>query len=158
KALLSAFGFDVPAGGVVLSSKTIILSLGAGIAITLVSALSPARKAGKVPPVAALQDVATGGTGYGSKQRIIVGCGMLGLGVACLGYGLISTPSNALLVVGVGVLFVFFGVSVLGRTVALPLSRFIGWPLPRLRGICGQLARARTRYAIPNEPRQLRRR
>ncbi|HEX7521989.1 MAG TPA: FtsX-like permease family protein [Acidimicrobiia bacterium] len=141
KALLSAFGFDVPAGGVVLTAGTIVFSLAVGIGITLLSAVSPARKAGKVPPVAALRDVAIGSTGYGSKQRIIVGCGILVLGGVCLADGLIETPSNALLVVGVGVLLVFFGVSVLGRTIALPLSQFIGWPLPRLRGICGHLAR-----------------
>jgi putative ABC transport system permease protein len=141
KALLSAFGFDVPAGGVVLTAGTIIVSLVVGIGITLLSALSPARKAGKVPPVAAMRDVAVGSTGYGSMQRIIVGCLILALGFVSLAYGLISTPDNALLVVGVGVLLVFFGVSVLGRTVALPLSRFIGWPLPRVRGITGQLAR-----------------
>ncbi|HEY7071425.1 MAG TPA: ABC transporter permease, partial [Acidimicrobiales bacterium] len=40
-----------------------------------------------------------------------------------------------------GVLAVFFGVSVLGRTVALPLSRVIGLALPRLRGIAGNMAR-----------------
>ena len=38
KALLSAFGFDVPAGGVVLTAGTIVLSLAVGIGITLVSA------------------------------------------------------------------------------------------------------------------------
>jgi len=141
KALLSAFGFDVPAGGVVLTSGTIIISLVVGVGITVVSAVSPARKAGKVPPIAALRDVAIGSTGYGSKQRIIVGSGILVLGGLSLAYGLISAPSNALVVVGAGVLLVFFGVSVLGRTIALPLSRLIGSPLPRLRGICGQLAR-----------------
>ena len=40
-----------------------------------------------------------------------------------------------------GALLVFFGVSVLGRTIALPLSRAIGSPLPRLRGVTGELAR-----------------
>src|SRR5207245_496376 len=42
---------------------------------------------------------------------------------------------------GVGALLVFFGVSVLGRTVSLPLSRAVGAPLPRLRGVTGKLAR-----------------
>jgi len=36
---------------------------------------------------------------------------------------------------------VFFGVSVLGRTVSLPLSRAVGAPLSRLRGVTGKLAR-----------------
>jgi putative ABC transport system permease protein len=40
-----------------------------------------------------------------------------------------------------GALLVFVGVSILGRTVALPLSRWIGAPLVRLRGITGELAR-----------------
>jgi putative ABC transport system permease protein len=54
---------------------------------------------------------------------------------------LLGDPGNALAIVGLGVLLVFFGVAALGRTVALPLSRVIGLPLPRLRGIAGQLAR-----------------
>ena len=41
-------------------------------------------------------------------------------------------------------LLVFFGVSVLGRTVSLPLSRVIGAPLLWLRGIAGKLARENT--------------
>jgi putative ABC transport system permease protein len=141
KALLAAFGFDVPAGGVVLTGTTVLVALAAGVIVTLVAALSPARKAGKVPPIAAMRDVAVGSSGYGSKQRIIVGLLVLGLGVAALAYGLLGSPDNALPLVGLAVLLVFFGVTVLGRTVALPLSRFIGWPLPATRGIRGQLAR-----------------
>ena len=45
------------------------------------------------------------------------------------------------MVVGGGALLVFFGVSVLDRTVSLPLSRAIGAPLPWLRGVTGKLAR-----------------
>src|SRR5262249_1517223 len=48
------------------------------------------------------------------------------------------------LVVGIGVLLVFLGVSVLGRTIALPLSRAIGAPLPRIKGGTGTLARENT--------------
>jgi putative ABC transport system permease protein len=36
---------------------------------------------------------------------------------------------------------VFFGVAGLGPVFARPVSRFIGWPLPRLRGVAGTLAR-----------------
>jgi putative ABC transport system permease protein len=79
--------------------------------------------------------------GYGSKQRILVGIGLLALGVGILSYGLFGSPDNALSLVGAGALTVFFGVAALGRTVSLPMSRALGWPLPRLRGITGQLAR-----------------
>jgi putative ABC transport system permease protein len=141
KALLAGFGFELPGSGVVLTAQTVIISIVVGVVITLVAALSPARKAGRVPPVAAMRDVAVGSTGYGSKLRIAVGVVMLGLGVASLLGGLFGGGGSALALVGLGVLLVFFGVSVLGRTVALPLSRAIGALLPRLRGITGNLAR-----------------
>ena len=141
KALLAGFGIDIPAGGIVFSVRTVIVSMGVGMLITLVAALSPARKAAKVPPVAAMRDVAAGTGGYGSKERIIVGIGVLSLGVVALLAGLFGGGSSALPLVGLGALLVFFGVAVLGRTVALPLSRLIGSPLPRGRGIAGALAR-----------------
>jgi putative ABC transport system permease protein len=141
KALLAAFGFELPGGGIVLTVNTVIISLVAGVGVTVVAAISPARRAGKVPPVAAMREVAVGSTGYGSRQRIVVGGALLVLGGAALGYGLFGSPGSPILVVGAGVLLVFFGVAALGRTVALPLSRSIGWPLPRLFGIRGRLAR-----------------
>ena len=157
KALLAAFGFELPSGGVVLTANTIIISIIAGVGVTLVAAISPARKAGKVPPVAAMREVAVGSTGYGSKQRIIVGCALLVLGGAALALGLFGSSDNPVPLVGGGVLLVFFAVATLGRTVALPLSRFIGWPLPRLFGIRGS-SLARTRCAIRSvRPRPRRR-
>ena len=82
-----------------------------------------------------------GSTGYGSKQRVLVGTAILALGVAALFTGLFGSVGHRMLVVGAGALLVFFGVSVLGRTVSLPLSRTVGAPLPRLRGVTGKLAR-----------------
>ncbi|HET6774441.1 MAG TPA: FtsX-like permease family protein [Acidimicrobiales bacterium] len=140
KVLLDAFGISLPAGGIVVTSSTIVTGLVAGVVVTLVAAISPARKAGKVPPVAAMRDVAVSSTGYGSKQRVIVGLVILLAGVGALLYGLFGNVDNALPVVGLGALITLFAVTVLGRTVSLPLSRVISWPLARLRGITGGLA------------------
>jgi len=144
KALLGVLGFGLPASGLVVSARTVILSLVVGIGITLVAAISPARKAAKVPPVAAMQEATVGSTGYGSRQRIVVGIAILAAGVAALFTGLFGHVSNAFLIVGAGVLLVFLAVSVLGRTIALPLSRAIGAPLPRVKGVTGTLARENT--------------
>jgi hypothetical protein len=144
KALLSAFGLTLPAGGLVVNARTVVVSLVIGIGVTLIAAISPARKAAKVPPIAAMQEATVGSTGYGSKQRVVVGLTILALGVAALFTGLFGHVSSALLVVGLGVLLVFLGVSVLGRTIALPLSRAIGAPLPRVKGVTGTLARENT--------------
>ena len=144
EALLSAFGLKLPSGSLVLNARTVILSLLLGIGVTLVAAVSPARKAAKVPPIAAMQEATAGSTGYGSKQRVVVGITILALGVAALFTGLFGHVSNAFAIVGAGVLLVFLGVSVLGRTIALPLSRAIGAPLPRVKGVTGTLARENT--------------
>ncbi|HLY84191.1 MAG TPA: FtsX-like permease family protein, partial [Acidimicrobiales bacterium] len=141
KALLGALGIDIPAGGVVFAARTVVVALVAGTGVTVVAALSPARKAAKVAPIAAMQGGVATSTGYGSKQRIFVGIGVLGLGVAALFAGLLGHLKSPVLIVGLGAMLVFFAVAILGRTVSLPLSRALGAPLPRLRGMAGILAR-----------------
>ena len=141
KALLAAVGIPVPGTGVVFKTSTVVISLAVGIGVTMLAALSPARKAARVPPIAAMQQGLVGSTGYGSRQRIYVGCGLLALGLGALVTGLFGSVGQAFALVGMGALLVFFGVSVLGRTIALPLSRAIGSPLPKLRGVTGELAR-----------------
>ena len=141
KALLNGLGVGVPGGGIVFSARTVVVAGLAGLAVTVVAAVSPARKAAKVPPVAAMHEVAAGSTGYGSKERVMVGAAILALGIAALFTGLFTHVASQIAIVGAGALLVFFGVSVLGRTVSLPLSRAVGAPLPWLRGVTGQLAR-----------------
>jgi putative ABC transport system permease protein len=144
KAVLGVLGFGLPGGSLVLSPRTVVVSVLLGLGVTVVAAISPARKAAKVPPVAAMQQASVGSTGYGSKQRIVVGLALLAVGIAVLFYGLFGHPARAFLITGAGILLVFFGVTTLGRTIALPLSRAIGAPLPRIKGVTGTLARENT--------------
>ena len=141
KALLSAVGFGIPAGGIVFLPRTAVISLLTGVGVTLAAAFAPARQAGKVPPVAAMREVTSGDSGRTSLRRLIVGVGLSVAGVIALLVGLFAHLSNALALVGVGALVIFLGVSVLGRVLAVPLSRMIGWPLPHLTGVSGLLAR-----------------
>jgi putative ABC transport system permease protein len=138
KELLDAFGFDIPAGAPVVSARTVIVSLLVGSVVTLISAVVPARKASRVPPVAAMRDVAIEERPQ-SGRRILIGFAITGLGVASLFAGLFG--GAGIQFVGLGALIVFIGVFVLGPVVARPLSEAIGWPLPKLRGITGTLAR-----------------
>jgi putative ABC transport system permease protein len=138
KALLSGMGIDIPAGGVVLSNATIITSLVAGLGVSVVSAFFPARKGAKVPPIAAMRDVNVDDSG-GSRRRMVSGIVVTGLGVAAMALGLFGGAGLALL--GLGVPLVFIGVAVLGPVLARPFSRLLGWPLPRIKGTAGTLAR-----------------
>jgi putative ABC transport system permease protein len=141
KALLTAVGLDIPTTSLVFTPTTAVISVAVGVGITVLAALSPARKAAKVAPVAAMQEGVVGSTGYGSKQRVFVGAAVLSLGLTALLIGLFRDVEQPVAIVGAGALLVFFGVSILGRTISLPLSRALGAPLPRLRGITGELAR-----------------
>ena len=138
KAVLDAFGFDIPAGGTVVSAQTVIVALVVGTGVTIISAIVPARKASRVPPVAAMRDVATEGRPH-SGRRVLIGLATTLLGVLALFAGLFA--DQGIQFVGLGAFIVFIGVFVLGPAVARPLSDWIGWPAARLRGITGTLAR-----------------
>ena len=138
KALLGAFGFDIPAGGTVVSVRTVIVALVVGSVVTLASAIVPARKASGVPPIAAMRDVAIEDRPQ-SGRRVLIGFGITVLGVLALFAGLFG--GSGIQFVGLGAFIVFIGVFVLGPVIARPASGFIGWPIRRLRGITGALAR-----------------
>jgi putative ABC transport system permease protein len=141
KSLMAAIGIEIPAAGVVISPRSMLIAFCTGLIVTVLSAISPARKAAKVSPIAAMQLGVAGSSGYGSKQRILVGLAVSVAGIATLLLGLFGDVPRQVQLIGLGALLVFFGVSILGRTIALPLSRGIGWPLARARGVTGELAR-----------------
>jgi putative ABC transport system permease protein len=140
KAVLAAFGVDIPAGGVVLGANTVLTALVAGVGVSVASAFFPARRAAKVPPVAALRDFAVETPG-GSRRRTVIGALITALGGALLLQGLFGSGGNKPASVGLGATVVFFGVAALGPVFARPAARLIGAPLPRLRGMPGALAR-----------------
>ncbi|HEY6532963.1 MAG TPA: ABC transporter permease, partial [Acidimicrobiales bacterium] len=138
KTLLSGMGIDFPSGTVVLGSGTIIASLVAGLGVSVASAVFPARKAAKIPPVAAMRDVAVD-TSARSGTRTIVGTAVTVLGAAAMALGLFGGGGVA--PVGLGALVVFIGVAILGPVLARPFSRVLGAPVAHLRGVSGSLAR-----------------
>ena len=140
KVMLTTMGIDIPAGGIVLTSSTVVISLIAGLGVSIASALLPARRASRVAPVAAMRDVAVDSSGS-SRRRAVIGTVVTGLGGASIAQGLFAGGDAALMAVGLGVALVFLGVAVLGPILARPLSRVLGSPLPHLKGMSGTLAR-----------------
>ena len=141
EALLDAVGMDIPAGGLVFAPRTAVVSVLVGVGVTLAAAVGPARRAARVSPIEAMAARTAGTAGTGSRRRIAFGATLLAAGVGTLMTGLGAQVSHRASWVGVGVLAVFFAVAVLGGTISLPLSRAIGAPIARLRGITGELAR-----------------
>ncbi|HTZ43009.1 MAG TPA: FtsX-like permease family protein [Jatrophihabitans sp.] len=140
RQLLIAFGIDIPSSGLLVSGRTVAVSLLAGIVITLLAAFQPARKAGRVAPVAALRET-TASEEPRRLRRTVSGGAVLAIGCAALLTGLFVHLSNRIGLVGVGAAVTFLGVAILGPLIARPLSRLLGAPLAR-RGPIGQLARS----------------
>ena len=75
-----------------------------------------------------------------SRTRIVLGLLVTLFGAGLLALGLFGNGSNGLAQVGLGIGVVFLGVAVLGPTIAAPLSRLIGAPIRKVKGITGALA------------------
>src|SRR5690606_37742708 len=112
--LLKSFGLDLPGANVIVEPTVAVQAVFVGLAITAVAAITPAIRATRVPPIAALRDVAIDSSGA-SKIRA-------GLGVAMLAFGIFSilpafaseVSSDDLPQVGIGLALIVITVLVLG--------------------------------------------
>jgi putative ABC transport system permease protein len=137
EALLKGFGITLPSGSLVFEGRTIIVALLVGVGVTVVSAVGPARRAVRIPPVAALADYRAEEE-ESSRRRIVVGSVVALLGIASLAFGL---TEPAIELVGLGAFAIFIGIGMLAPVVARPMASVIGRPLARLFGIAGKLGR-----------------
>ncbi|MEA3055297.1 MAG: putative transport system permease protein [Actinomycetota bacterium] len=137
KALLDALSLEVPAGGTVISFGTVLTSFLVGTIVTVTSAFFPAWRAARVPPIAAMRDVAIDRSAA-SRRRAIFGVVTLVLGIVVLTLGVTGGGVGP---TGLGVLGVFIAITALGPVIATPIARTIGSPLPRFKGMTGTLAR-----------------
>lgn len=137
RAVMGAFGFEVPTASLVVKPSTFIISVGLGVVVTFLASLLPARRAARIPPIAALRESQTESRQLG--RRTAIGVVVSALGAVVLLFGLFG--SAGIQAVGAGVFGLFIGVAVLGPVIARPMGRMLGAPLPRWRGMPGRLAR-----------------
>ncbi|HZM32417.1 MAG TPA: FtsX-like permease family protein [Acidimicrobiales bacterium] len=134
--LLSSF-LQLPDSSLAILPRSVLIALAVGIVVTLLSALIPAWRASRVPPLAAMRDVAVD-TSARSRGRLIVGLVILVAAVALLVAGAFGSRP---LYVGLGVLGLLIGAFLIGPVVARPVAGVLGAPVARLRGVSGELAR-----------------
>lgn len=138
--LLAALGIDFPSGPLSLPVEAIVLGIGFGVLFTVLSAVLPAYRAARIPPVAALRETAVGGPAS-LRRRAITGGAITLAGVVLLLLGLFGNVGSELLQTGLGAGVVFIGVAVIAPIFSRAFGRVAGAPLPRLRGIPGRLAK-----------------
>jgi putative ABC transport system permease protein len=140
-ALFDSVGIDLPQESTVVATRTVIVSLLLGIALTLGSALVPALRATRVPPVTGLREGAVLETSGERRRRGAFGVALTALGVVLILLGLFGVLAPGEAWVGVGAGTVFVGVALLSPRLVPPLASVVGRPLERLRGVSGRIAR-----------------
>ncbi|MGD9956516.1 MAG: ABC transporter permease [Candidatus Nanopelagicales bacterium] len=138
RLLLKGFGADLPAGPLVIEPRTIVVSLVVGLVVTLISAYVPARRAGVVPPVAAMRDEITLPV-RSLRVRTAIGAVLLLAAVGTAWWGLRTTDDaeRAASLVGVsalcGLVAVIALAPMIGRAVLVVLAApFAGSTVGRL--------------------------
>jgi putative ABC transport system permease protein len=137
EALLSGFGITLPSGSIVFEARTVIVGLLVGVGVTVVAAVSPARRAVRIPPVAAVSEQQTEQE-ISFRRRFTWGTVILLAGAVALAIGL---TKPAIQLVGLGAFAIFIAVARLAPALARPMSSFIGRPLARVLGTSGKLGR-----------------
>jgi putative ABC transport system permease protein len=135
---LLAYAFGQFGGGLDLApvgvpATAVASSLVVGVLVTVVAAVLPALRASRIPPVAAMQDVATPDRPL--TRITVTGALVAGIGGALLALGLTGNAGDGTLwtILG-GVLVSFVGVALLTPLISRPvvslLGRLFAWSVP----------------------------
>ncbi|WP_158257251.1 ABC transporter permease [Kineococcus xinjiangensis] len=126
-------------GSLVVAPRTVVAAYAVGVLVTVLAAYLPARRAAKVPPVAALRD--DHAMPDGSLRRRTRAGAVLGVagGTALVaGTALDDAPATLVLL---GSLALVVAAIALSPVLARPFLRVAGAALPRIWGPAGRLAR-----------------
>lgn len=136
-SLLSHAGASIPAQGRVVEVRTIVVALAVGLIVTLAAAFGPARRATRVPPLAALRDDVLVPVS-GRRWRRVAGaiCGILAVVLLVAGMA-----QGSVAPVGYGAFLLLAALLLLGSLVAPALADTVGRLPASISGVTGRLAR-----------------
>ncbi|MGL5809319.1 MAG: ABC transporter permease [Nocardioides sp.] len=139
KLLFENFGLDLSGQALIFEPSTIVASYAVGIVVTILAALFPAWRTGRIAPVQAMRDDITM-TAAPLRRRLIFGLLLLLAGAAVLGSGLFVGVPRPLIWVGAGILGVLLAVAAMSPTLSKPLLHLASRAYGRVFGAVGALA------------------
>ncbi|MCZ4556950.1 FtsX-like permease family protein [Rhodococcus maanshanensis] len=140
RAMLNGFDVGLPSGPLQLEPRTVIVALLVGVLVTVVSAYAPARRAAKVPPVAAMREEFSS-TGDSLRVRTLVGAIAAVVGGALLLVGSRGTGGGAATTVGLGAAALIVAVLLAAPALSRPVVGALGAVFAKPFGPVGRLAR-----------------
>ncbi|MFF4824311.1 ABC transporter permease [Streptomyces sp. NPDC001312] len=139
--LMSQMGMHLSTDDLTVAWTTPVIGLVLGVVVTVLAAYLPARRAGKVSPMAALREAGTPADGRAGTVRAVVGLVLTGAGAASL-YAAANadkaTQGSAWL--GLGVVLTLIGLVVVGPLLVGGLVRVLSAVLLRIFGPIGRMA------------------
>lgn len=138
-ALLNAFDLGLPTGSMAVLPRTVLVALLVGLAVTVISAYAPARRAARIPPVEAMREEFAS-AGDSLRLRTLAGGVLAVLGVVLVVLGARSTGGSAAATVGVGALGLILAVLLASPALSRPVLGGLG-VLVRPFGTVGRMAR-----------------
>lgn len=139
RALFATFGLDLSGTALVFETSTVLACYTVGVLVTVVAAYLPARRSGRVAPVAALRDeVAMPESAL--RNRLLAGLSLIALGGGGMAVGLLTDAPRPVWWVGGGVLGVLLGVAAASPVLGRPLVAVGAAAYRRLFGTVGRLA------------------
>ncbi|MFE9995739.1 ABC transporter permease [Streptomyces avermitilis] len=139
--VMSSMGMDLSTRDLTVKATTPVAGLLLGIVVTVLSAYLPARRAGKVSPMAALRDAGTPADGKAGLVRGLIGLVLTGAGTFALyAAATADKASDGSLVLGLGVVLTLIGFVIIGPLLAGVVVRVISAVLLRAFGSVGRMA------------------
>ncbi|WP_327117771.1 FtsX-like permease family protein [Streptomyces sp. NBC_01341] len=139
--LMGAMGMELSTRDLTIAWTTPVIGLVLGIVVTVLAAYIPARRAGKVSPMAALRDAGTPADAKSGWVRAGLGLVLTGAGAAGLwATTWVDDATEGSLYLGLGVVLTLIGFIVIGPLLAGGIVRVLGAVVLRLFGPVGRLA------------------
>ncbi|MEV6395774.1 FtsX-like permease family protein [Streptomyces sp. NPDC051907] len=139
--LMGSMGMELSTDDLTVKWTTPAVGVALGVIVTIVAAYVPARRAGKVSPMAALRDAGTPADGKAGWIRAGIGLVLTGGGTAAL---LVATRADKAgegsMFLGLGVVLTLIGFVVVGPLLAGVVVRVISALILRMFGPVGRMA------------------
>ncbi|WP_415952542.1 ABC transporter permease [Streptomyces sp. KLOTTS4A1] len=139
--LMSSMGMNLSTDDLTVKWTTPAVGLFLGIVVTVLAAYLPARRAGKVSPMAALRDAGTPADGKAGLVRALIGLALTGTGVLALVMAATAdSAGEGSKWLGGGVVLSLIGFVIIGPVLAGVVVRVISALVLRLFGPVGRMA------------------